>query len=138
MSYDAGQIDVEELQSEAIRSDLSEDEEKRVLAPLGFLATRSGTLSIDRADGASFHSNERRIQVPSGTLHAVIYPFNWFFNYGSRPNIIERPISQMGLFWGITKFEGTEVTVKVQALLRDINGDDPWWSDFSFVVMCFG
>jgi hypothetical protein len=130
------QIDVEELQSTAIRSDLSDDEKKRVLSGLGWLGNGSAIAHFSQSNG-NVATQQISISVPQGTLSAYIFPSNWVFHFG-RGVLIERPIGQFGLSVGITSFIVRELKVDVRAVLRNLKPDDPWGADVTVVAVGFG
>ena len=141
MSYDLEKATdgKQALPKSATNSELSEEDAKRVLSSLGFMgvATALARFTLDNAL-AGFATKNISIIVPQGTLRVSIGLGDLGFHFGPRSRVIERPLGQIGILFGITQFVGRQLEVDVRALLRDINSDDPWEADIEIVANCFG
>ena len=126
-----------QLQKQAVRSDLSEDEKKRVLAGLGYVGIAGASARFTEANGADIVTTPISIIVPQGTLRAFTSLGIWDFSFGPRTQYVQRPLSHMLISWEITGFTGRQLDVDVHALLRDENGDGPWEADIEIIAACF-
>jgi hypothetical protein len=127
MSYDdTKKVTAEpELPTEAINSELSEDEKKRVLAGLAFIGTASATARFTEPNGPASVTKGIEITVPSGTTKAFIYLGSWDFSFGPSTTYLERPLSHIRIGFGVAGFAGRQLDVDVRAYLRGVRGDDP-------------
>lgn len=129
--------DEQQLEKTAVRSDLSADEGKRVLAGLGFLGIVAQSADFSHSNGLDFLTRSFGVRVPEGTLRIFTYLGDWNFFYGTN-TYIERPLSHMWIKWRVNSFSQGIVSITVETLLRDINGDDPWGGRVEIITACFG
>jgi hypothetical protein len=120
----------------AINSELSEEDAKKALAPLGFIGLGSGLARFTESTGR-VSTKGLAVVVPQGTARAFIYLGNWEFHFGPPNRLGERPLGEMLITFGITGFTGRQLDVEVRTRLTDINADDPWEADVEIIAACF-
>lgn len=106
-------------------------------AGVGYLGTRNKTVTFREANGRATATKNDEMTVPTGTTRVVLNIFRVDLSYG-HDNYIERPLGHIYYSVGAGTLSGTLLTFSVTALLRDINGDDPWEGSIRVAALCFG
>ncbi|MFE9274809.1 hypothetical protein ACQKLN_13420 [Paenibacillus glucanolyticus] len=77
--------------------------------------------------------------VPKETKYITAYVNGHDLHFGQK-TYVERPFAHMGVFVSIHEWNerNNELFLYVYALLRDINGDDPWTGHVDVAVSYYG
>jgi hypothetical protein len=103
----------------------------------GYMGTVSKWVSFREANGYNFAYRNDSITVPSGTKRISVRIDAIDMSFG-HDNYDDHHLGRIAYQAWPTGFSGTLVAFSVQALLRDINGDDKWEAGIKVTIDCFG